>query len=129
MFFHGIDCQFVIKQYPVLSPRCHTYDKTGVQQADRQHLIRRFGFEPVHLLESNPVDYPAGECIRQCLRFGDTVFSFTRLLLPMWQLSRHEVGVPVLDLTSCHAIYTIDRRNIDILRELFPRTPLAIVKK
>lgn len=128
MFFHGIDCQFVVKQYPVLSPRCHTYDRTRVQQADRRHLIRRFGFEPVHLLESNPVDYPAGECIRECLRFGDTVFSFSELPLPIWQLSRHEVGVQMLDLTSCHLIYTVDRRNITTLRKLFRHTPLAIVK-
>lgn len=75
---------------------------------DRLHLLQQFGLEPVHLLESDE-SYPDERCIRECLAFGDTVFAFEQLSLPMWQLSRHEVGVEVLDLRTCSAIYT--KRN------------------
>ncbi|MGG1249750.1 hypothetical protein ABE205_18255 [Brevibacillus agri] len=108
MFYHGIKWEYVTREFPLLSPR-RIAGKHGKEQCmDRLHLLQQFGLEPVHLLESDE-SYPDERCIRECLAFGDTVFAFEQLSLPMWQLSRHEVGVEVLDLRTCSAIYT--KRN------------------
>lgn len=109
MFFHGIDYEYAIKQYPILSPRMTVANKkTEEQLADRRHLIEQFGFEPVHLLESER-NYSILSCILSCLSFGDTVFAFRNIPLPIWQLSVHEVAVPCLDLRQCRWIVTRNR--------------------
>ncbi|MGG1661809.1 hypothetical protein [Brevibacillus sp. NRS-1366] len=120
MFYHGIKWEYVMREYPLLSPR-RTVSKHRKEQAlDRKHLLAQFGLEPVHLLEADKT-YPHEHCIRECLEFGDTVFAFDRLDIPMWQLSSHEVGVEVLDLRSCMAIYTT--RNDIKVEAFFPGIP------
>lgn len=105
MFFHGIKWEYVIREYPVLSPRRTVRGKRKEQLLDRLHLLQMFGVEPIHLLEAD-AGYPPERCIKECLAFGDTVFAFERLCLPIWQLSSHEVGVEVLDVRSSVLIYT-----------------------
>lgn len=117
MFYHGIKWEYVMREFPLLSPRRRTGKRGKEQRMDRLHLLQQFGLEPVHLLEADE-SYPDERCIRECLAFGDTVFAFERLSLPMWQLSRHEVGVEVLDLRTCSAIYT--KRHDAKVEDLFP---------
>ncbi|MFY0545381.1 hypothetical protein [Brevibacillus sp. H7] len=114
MFFHGINWEYVLQVYPILSPRRGVSRKRGDQLEDRQHLLERFGLEPVHLLEASHA-YPAHRCLGECLAFGDTVFAFQNLPDPLWQLSSHEVGVKVLDLRTCCRIYTA-RTDADVAR-------------
>lgn len=124
MFFHGIDKEYVYPYFPILSARRSVSKKNAEQLADRRHLIRQFGLEPIHLLEA-AADYPPERCISECLAFGDTVFAFSALTPPFWQLSRREIGVPVLDLRSAIAIYTteVDQR----LAELFADIPIYLL--
>lgn len=129
VFFHGIDFKYVIQQYPILSPRRTVSEKNKEQLADRRHLIQQLGFEPVHLLESSGPSYPRIRCIKECLAFGDTVFAFRHLPLPYWQLSLHEIGVPVLDLRKCAAIYTTNLSIKEKLISYFPGKPAIIIKK
>lgn len=110
MFYHGINWEYVLQEYPILSPRRGVSRKRGDQLKDRQHLLERFGLEPIHLLEESD-DFPVQRCVRECLAFGDTVFAFAELPQPMWQLSRHEVGVEVLDLRCCSRVYTLRRED------------------
>lgn len=121
MFYHGIMWEYVTREYPVLSPRRTARRKRGAEQLrDRLHLIEQFGLEPVHLLEADE-HYDAVRCIQECLAFGDTVFAFDRVELPIWQLSKHEIGVEILDLRTCTAIYTIRRETK--VEDYFPSTP------
>lgn len=120
MFYHGIMWEYVVREYPVLSPR-KVVKKHGTKQLlDGIHLFQQFGLEPVHLLEDDE-HYPAKRCIQECLAFGDTVFAFERVHMPMWQLSKHEIGVEVLDLRTCQAIYTI--RHDTKVEDYFPGIP------
>jgi hypothetical protein len=120
MFYHGINWEYARNDFPILSPRRSASRKRGKQLADRFHLLEQFGLEPVHLLEASE-EYSPLRCIRECLAFGDTVFAFERLPQPLWQLSRHEVGVEVLDLRTCCHLYTT-REDADP-RALFPEVP------
>ncbi|CAI8981564.1 transposase [Brevibacillus sp. IT-7CA2] len=121
MFYHGIMWEYVTREYPVLSPRRTARRKRGAEQLrDRIHLIEQFGLEPVHLLEADE-QYDAVRCIQECLAFGDTVFAFDRVQVPMWQLSKHEIGVEILDLRTCTAIYTF--RHETKVEDYFPSTP------
>lgn len=120
MFYHGIHWEYVKREYPLLSPRRTVSRKRTDQVLDRLHLVQQFGLEPIHLLESD-ADYPPERCIQECLSFGDTVFAFAQLPLPIWQLSSHEVGVEVLDLRTCSQIYT--RESIGEAADLFPGIP------
>jgi len=120
MFFHGINWEYVKREYPLLSPRRTVSQKVPEQLLDRIHLIQQFGIEPIHLLEAEE-RYPEERCIQECYVFGDTVFAFERLPLPMWQLSSHEVGVEVLDLRTCSRIYTY--RSVVEVEEWFPGIP------
>jgi len=104
MFYHGIKWENVCREYPLLTPRRAIRSKRQEQLLDRLHLLQQFGLEPIHLLEADET-YPPERCIQECLAFGDTVFAFARLSLPMWQLSRHEIGVEVLDLRTCVSIF------------------------
>jgi hypothetical protein len=92
---------------------------------DRRHLIEQFGFEPVHLLMSND-DYPVEACLQACARFGHVIFGFETLPLPLWHISRHEVGLPALDMHRAVKIWGIDLNRADIqwLKDHFPQTPL-----
>ncbi|GED34843.1 MULTISPECIES: hypothetical protein [Brevibacillus] len=120
MFYHGIKWEYVSREYPLLSPRRTVNAKIEEQMLDRLHLIQQFGLEPIHLLEDDE-SYPPERCIQECLAFGDTVFMFKRLRLPMWQLSSHEVGVEVLDLRTCSYIFTsLHEAKVE---ELFPSIP------
>lgn len=127
MFFHGIDLKYVEMMFPILAPRRTVFGKTKEQQADRKHLIERFGLEPVHLLEVSN-DYPVVRCLKECFVFGDTVFAFRHLPLPLWQLSRHEIGVPVLNLAFCEMIFTKYRKNKQKLKLLFPDKTIFVVR-
>lgn len=124
MFYHGINREYVYKHYPILSPRKGVSSKSGSQLKDRQHLLELFGLEPIHLLEESS-DYPKERCIAECLQFGDTVFAFATLPEPLWQLSRHEVGVTVLDLRRTRQIYT--RCHDGELDKLFPGIPQILL--
>lgn len=120
MFYHGIKWEYVWRQYPILSPRRSVGEKKKEQRQDRLHLLQQFGVEPIHLLEAGD-DYPADRCLRECSVFGDTVFEFDRLRLPVWQLSPHEIGVEVLDLRTCTRIYVTG--NPTNVADLFPGIP------
>ncbi|QRG70510.1 hypothetical protein [Brevibacillus choshinensis] len=120
MFYHGIKWEYVCREFPLLSPRRTVKNKKQEQLLDRLHLLQQFGLEPIHLLESDE-SYPPSRCIQECLAFGDTVFAFDRLSLPMWQLSSHEVGVEVLDLRTSVYIFTIaPEAKVEVL---FPGIP------
>ncbi|NGQ94405.1 hypothetical protein G3578_04340 [Brevibacillus sp. SYP-B805] len=124
MFYHGIKWEYVYQDYPILSPRRGISRKSREQMSDRFHLLAQFGLEPVHLLEAGTA-YPVEQCIRECLAFGDTVFGFAHLPDPLWQLSRHEVGVPALDLRHCTEIY-LTEEVVEISR-LFPHVPIRLL--
>jgi len=125
MFFHGIKWEYVKVEYPLLSPRRTVSRKRLAQAMDRLHLLKQFGLEPIHLLESDE-HYSEEECVKACLAFGDTVFAFARLPLPFWQLSRHEVGVEVLDLRTCCRIYC--REQPEEAAALFPGVPCLPIR-
>ncbi|WP_126427998.1 hypothetical protein [Brevibacillus marinus] len=126
MFYHGIDKEYVYRHFPILSARRSVSAQSAEQLADRIHLIRQFGLEPVHLLEA-AADYPPARCIAECFKFGDTVFAFPTLAPPFWQLSRREVGIPALDLRHATAIYTTDADQR--LEELFRDVPIYRVPR
>lgn len=121
MFFHGIRCEFLEKQFPVLSSRRSLSEKTEEQKADRKHLLDRFGIEPVHLLEADDQSYSVRRCIRECSKFGNVVLAFDTLPLPLWQLSRHEVGVPALDVRECCWLAAEGNETAVRVKRLFPR--------
>ncbi|MET3290617.1 UNVERIFIED_CONTAM: hypothetical protein ABID98_003187 [Brevibacillus sp. OAP136] len=127
MFYHGINREYAEKQFPILSPRRSLSHKTEEQLSDRLHLIRQFGLEPLHLLEASE-DYPEETCIQSCLHFGDTVFAFAALQAPYWQLSMHELAVPILDLRNACAIFTT-LNDIFRLKSHLPGIPITIVEK
>lgn len=118
MFFHGIPAQYVPDDL-YLSPRRTILNKGREQLQDRRGLIRRFGFEPVHLFESSP-DFPVSDCVRNCLRYGNVIFLFRSLPLPFWQISHHEIGVQSLDLKEAKAVLLSPQvdKNMDWLKQL-----------
>jgi hypothetical protein len=129
MFFHGIPFPYLRLQYPVLSPRQSAGHRTEEQLADRRHLIEQFGLEPVHLLEYRRRVYTLQDCLEACFSFGDVVFAFRELPLPMWQLSRHEVGVPALSLRRARWIFILQAVQYVELRQLFPGIPIFILER
>lgn len=126
MFYHGINWEYVLQQYPVLSARRTVSDKGPEQRNDRKHLLERIGMEPVHLLEERE-SFGKETCIEECLRYGDTVFAFEKLPGPLWQLSPQEVAVPVLDLRLARIVYVTDERA-EVSR-LFPRASFFYIRK
>nr|WP_245590539.1 hypothetical protein [Aneurinibacillus terranovensis] len=126
MFFHGIDYKYLTLHYPVLSPR-QSRGKNKEQLADRRHLIEKFGVEPVHLLEYIRGEYTLQDCLTSCFEFGDVVLAFRSLPLPFWQLSRHEIGVVVLDMRLARWIFTKKHAHIAKLKKLFPHIALIEV--
>ena len=127
MFFHGIDYQYLLLQYPILSPRLTISHQNYKQQQDRKHLISQFGFEPVHFLESNKT-YLAKQCLQSCFSFGNVVFAFSSLSQPLLQLSSHEVGVPVMDTRKANTIYLQDWRLGKGIKKLYPKIPIVFTK-
>ncbi len=127
MFYHGINRRYLPEHYPLLSPRRTVSRKDQQQLSDRQHLLKRFGLEPIHLLEAGE-GYGDEQCIKACLHFGDTVFAFSRLPDPLWQLSVHEVGIPVLDLRTCQKIYVV-YRDVEHVQSFFPGIPIHFFSK
>lgn len=119
MFFHGIDYQYLLYQFPILSPRLTVMRQNEDQNKDRVHLIKQFGFEPVHFLESS-YDYSIKRCIEDCFSFGNVVFALDQLPLPMLQLSKHEVGVPVVDVRKAKLIFVHEYPLLSSLKRLFP---------
>lgn len=124
MFFHGIHYQHLLYQFPILSPRLTVTRQNEGQNKDRIHLIKKFGFEPVHFLESSR-DYPVMRCIENCFSFGNVVFALDDLPLPMLQLSKHEVGVPVADVRKAKLIFVGEYPLLTSLVKLFPNTPIV----
>jgi hypothetical protein len=129
MFFHGIDFFYLKEQYPILSPRQSVGSKSKEQLADRQHLIERFGIEPVHLLEYWRGEYEGRNCLKSCFHFGNTVLAFSSISLPFWQLSRYEIGVPVLDVRNVRWIFYKEKRIGEELKDLFPGKKIIFVKE
>jgi hypothetical protein len=129
MFFHGIDLGHLKNHYPILSPRQSVGSKSKEQLADRKHLIERFGLEPVHLLEYWRGEYEGRDCLRACFAFGNTVLAFSSLPLPFWQLSRFEIGVPILDVRRVRWIFYKDKGLKEELRALFPGKKIIFIKE
>ena len=129
MFFHGIDLCHLKNHYPVLSPRQSMGSKTEEQLADRMHLIERFGLEPVHLLEYWRGEYGVRDCLKACFSFGNTVLAFSSIPLPFWQLSRFEIGVPILDVRRVRWIFYKEYSFKEELRSLFPEKKIIYVKE
>lgn len=127
MFYHGIHREYVYQQFPILSPRRCISHKDERQLSDRRHLIRKFGLEPIHLLESSE-NYPDDDCIQACFSFGDTVFGFPALEDPLWQLSTHEIGVTVLDLRASTIVYTSKPDTVR-LKMLLPGVSIRYLEK
>ena len=125
MFFHGIDYKYLLYQYPVLSPRLTVLKQSESQKADRKHLIERFGFEPVHFLESSKL-YPPAKCIASCFTFGDTIVTFKKLPLPILQLSAHEVGLKAAYLNDIDFIIIKQKKLVPNLKDLFPKKIIFI---
>lgn len=96
---------------------------------DRTHLMERFGIEPVHLLEYRRREYTLHDCLQACFGFGDVVLAFRYLPLPMWQLSRHEVGVAALALDRVRWLFVTRNDYVAELRELFPGRPVFVVQQ
>lgn len=126
MFFHGIDYMYLKKQYPFLNPDSNISSKKSKQLKDRQHLVERFGYEPVHLLESTE-KYPVKTCIKECLSFGEIVLAFGQVTEPLLQLSEHEIGVSYLDVRSCRYIFSRKKLHQEI-RNLGFKQPIFYVK-
>ncbi|WP_232695678.1 hypothetical protein [Brevibacillus daliensis] len=124
MFYHGIPAKYIREHYPILSARKSAMEKTGDSLADRLHLLQQFGVEPVHLLEERG-DYDQERCLIECRQFGDVVFAFSYLPLPVWQLSKHEVGVSILDLRKAVAIFTPIEHK-EMLFDMFPNKNIFV---
>lgn len=123
MFLHGIPFIYLTQQSPLLDPAKQKGKKSKAQQTDAQKLIQLIGFEPVHLLRSSS-NYPLRICIEECLRYGDTVFSFLDLPYPRVQLSPHEWGVKSLSLLDASWVLTTRPSARRWLRQRFPLLPI-----
>ena len=123
MFCHGIDLKYLLVQYPILSPRLTIMRQNKIQHLDRKHLIEQFGFEPVHFLETSS-SFTLNQCIQSCLEFGEVIFVFQQLPLPMLQLSPHEVGIPTIDTRTADYIFLKDSHLVFKLKRLYPRIPI-----
>jgi len=126
MFFHGIDLKYLKKEYPFINPEASVTSKKPKQLEDRRHLVERFGFEPVHLLESTKT-YPMRHCIKECLSFGDVILAYVELTEPFLQLSEHEIGVTYLDTRRCRYIFT-SKEKARAIRDLGFTQPIIYVK-
>ncbi|PTX59346.1 hypothetical protein C8P63_11241 [Melghirimyces profundicolus] len=125
MFLHGIPYVHLVKQFPVLEADGKKDRKSASQKSDARHLVRQMGFEPIHLLRTGP-GYALVECVRECLRYGDTVLAFSGLPYPRIQLSRHEWGVPRLEMGCASWILTTRDSAAGWLKRHLPRVPVLM---
>ena len=123
MFCHGINYKHLLSQYPILSPRLTLMKQSKEQKLDRKHLIEQFGFEPVHFLETS-TQYTFLHCLHACLEFGNVIFVYHQLPLPLLQLSPHEVGVPTIDTRKADYIFVKNSNLLKELKQLYPYIPI-----
>lgn len=125
MFLHGIPFIHLASQYPILSSEGGRRRKSPAQRKDARGLVRRLGFEPVHLLRSSR-GYPLIRCIEECLRYGDTVLAFPAIPYPRVQLSRREWGIPRLQVPDVAWILTTRVTASPWFRRRLPDVPLLL---
>ncbi|OEF98268.1 hypothetical protein [Desulfuribacillus alkaliarsenatis] len=125
MYFHGIKAEYLQFHFPIINPVHSEHRRSSMQLTDGQKLKERFGFEPVHLLQSSDA-LSKRSCIKQCSRFGDTVFVFENISLPILYLSKHERGVAVLDLRDAIYCYTTKMMNANLIKKYLPNLPIRI---
>ncbi|OEH87021.1 hypothetical protein BHU72_01845 [Desulfuribacillus stibiiarsenatis] len=125
MYYHGIKAEYLHVHYPIINPIRTEQRKSPTQLRDGLNLKRRFGFEPVHLLECSE-DYPRGHCLRSCSTFGDTIFVFDTIELPILILSSHERGVSHLDLRKARYCYITSVDAARHVRAWLPNLPIKI---
>jgi hypothetical protein len=126
LFFHGIDFEHFIHQFPYLYPNAQFSNKSRVQLQDRKHLLHRFGLEPVHLLESSR-EYPIRKCLQECFAFGNLVLGLKSIPQPYWQISRHELGVTFLDVRLAAFYFIRQREHREQLEYLLPNKRVRIL--
>lgn len=125
MYYHGINAEYLQFHFPILYPKRSEQQRNSEQLLDAMHLIACFGFEPVHLLQCSE-SYTRQECIRECGKFGDTVFVFDKLPLPILYLSSHERGVIMLDLREAKYCYATNIISARIVHKLLPDLQIRI---
>ncbi len=103
MFFHGINYDYLLSQYPLLSPGLVASKLNQKQKEDREHLIEQYGFEPVHLLKSSTL-FNIRDCIRTCFKYGNLILMYDTLEMPSLQLSENEYGVKTIDVRQAKLI-------------------------
>ena len=126
MFFHGIKYEYLLLQYPVLSPESILSRENQAQLKDRKHLIERFGFEPVHLLEASR-SFPVRECLKTCFNYGNIVLMFSQLSTHPLQLSENEIGVRNLDVRKAKLIFINQPNLIDKVKNLFTDKQIYLI--
>ncbi|MGD9677444.1 MAG: hypothetical protein AB7V16_03620 [Vulcanibacillus sp.] len=126
MFFHGIKYEYLLFQYPVLSPELILSRENKEQLKDRKHLIERFGFEPVHLLQASG-SFPVRKCLETCFKYGNIVFMFNNLSTSYLQLSENEIGVREIDVRRAKLIFINQPNLIDNVKKLFTDKKIYLV--
>ncbi|WP_380701787.1 hypothetical protein [Salinithrix halophila] len=127
MFFHGIPFIHLIRQFPVLASGSRGNRRSPTQAEDARSLRESLGFVPVHLLRSSR-EYPMEVCLRECLRYGDTVLAFPTIPYPRVQLSRREWGVPKLAVEEAAWVFTTRETSLGWLRKHLPERPLLLMQ-
>ncbi|SFS98568.1 hypothetical protein [Marininema halotolerans] len=127
MYLHGIPFVYLVHQYPTIHPKKETARRSPSHLADTLHLKRDLGFVPIHLLRTSS-GYPLEVCIKECLRYGDTVFAFSALSTAVVQLSAHEWGVHQLTLEQPGWILTIRPSSLSWLQRHFPSVPIVLTQ-
>ena len=122
LFVHGIPFRYVPFHYPVLNAAYMAPERTREQIEDAQHLIKQFGFEPVHFLRTSDY-YPLNVCMKECFRFGDTLLIFNTLPYPRLQLSANEWGVHGIDMRDAYFVISRHPEAHVWFRQHMPETP------
>ncbi|MDA8352530.1 MAG: hypothetical protein M0Z65_04940 [Firmicutes bacterium] len=125
MYLHGIPFIHLIDQFPILSTEGRKQRKKPRQKEDARHLVQELGFEPIHLLRTSK-DYPLVHCLKECLQYGDVVLAFSGVPFPRMQLSRHEWGLPHLDIRDTAWALTTRNDAEYWFRRHLPHLPLLV---
>lgn len=125
MYYHGINAEYLHFHFPIINPKRSEGQRANKQLLDAVHLVTRFGFEPVHLLQCS-ASYTRNDCIRDCSKFGDSVFVFDELPLPLLYLSSHERGVITLDLRDALYCYVTNMASVSIVHKFLPDLQIRI---
>ncbi|SDW23284.1 hypothetical protein SAMN05444487_10222 [Marininema mesophilum] len=125
MYLHGIPFVHLKRHYPEITPQKETARRSPSHLADTHHLKECLGFVPVHLLRTSK-KYPLDTCLKECLRYGDTVMAFSGIPTTCVQLSLHEWGVDRLMLRKAVWILTLRPSALRWLKVHFPSTPLIL---